>query len=287
MKNKRMNLKWAVVLFVSIGLAACQPMSKEKKQEVKTLKDAFQGKFYIGAAMNANQILGRDTMAVRILEKQFNSIEPENCLKSGMVQPEQGKFDFSVADKYVEFGEKNHMFVVGHCLVWHSQAPRWFFVDNQGNDVSRDTLIARMKNHIETVVGRYRGRIKGWDVVNEAILDDGSFRPSKFYKIIGKDFIKLAFQFAHEADPDAELYYNDYSLANPKKREGVVRLVKSLQEAGVKIDAVGMQTHIHLNSPSFEEYEKSLLAFASLGVKVNVTEMDLNVLPNAWQNSGA
>lgn len=270
-----------------MSFTACQQTSKEQKQEAPTLKDAFEGKFYIGTALNANQIMGRDSQALQIVKTQFNSIVAENCMKSGLIHPEENRFDFTLADKFVEFGEKNNMFIIGHTLIWHSQAPRWFFVDDQGNDVSRDTLIARMKKHIETVVGRYKGRVKGWDVVNEAILDDGSWRLSKFYKIIGEDFIKLAFQFAHKADPDAELYYNDYSMASPGKREGVIKMVKSLQDQGIRIDAVGMQTHIHLNSPSFDEYEKSLKAFADLGIKVNVTEMDISVLPNAWNNQGA
>jgi endo-1,4-beta-xylanase len=162
------------------------------------------------------------------------------------------------------------------------------FVDDNGNDVSRDTLIERMKTHIYTVVGRYKGRVHGWDVVNEAILDDGSWRQSKFYSIIGEDFVKLAFQFAHEADPDAELYYNDYSMAHEGKREGVVEMVKKLQSQGVKIDGIGMQGHLNMDFPSVTEFEKSLLAFADLGVKVHITELDLSVLPSPHrQNVGA
>src|SRR5690606_38644916 len=148
-------------------------------------------------------------------------------------------------------------------------------------------LIQRMKDHIFTVVGRYKGKIKTWDVVNEAILDDGSFRKSKFYEIIGEDFIKLAFQFAHEADPNAELYYNDYSMANAGKREGVVAMVKSLQQQGVRIDGIGMQGHIGLRHPAIEEFEKSILAYSNLGMKVMITELDLSVLPSPWDNVGA
>ena len=171
------------------------------------------------------------------------------------------------------------MAVIGHTLIWHSQLAPWFAVDEQGRDVSPEVLKQRMRDHIHTVVGRYKGRVKGWDVVNEAIEDDGSYRRNVFYRILGEEYIPLAFQYAHEADPDAELYYNDYSLANPRKREGVVRLVQKLKSRGLRIDAVGMQAHLGMEWPSVEEFEKSMLAFAATGVKVMVTELDLNALP--------
>lgn len=251
------------------------------------LKDAFEGKFYIGTALNAGQITGKDAVALTVVKEHFNAIVAENCMKSGMLQPKEGQFNFDLADQFVQFGEQNNMLINGHTLVWHSQAPRWFFTDSLGNDVSREVMIQRMKDHIYTVVGRYKGRVNTWDVVNEAILDDGSWRKSKFYKIIGEDFIKLAFQFAHEADPEAELYYNDYSMSNPEKRSGVVAMVKDLQQQGVKIDGIGMQGHVGLNYPSLEEFEKSILAFSDLGVKVMITEMDITVLPSPWNNAGA
>jgi len=253
----------------------------------KGMKELFQGKFYIGTALNAGQITGRDTASIRIINQHFNSITAENCMKCGPIQPEEGKFNFKLPDQFVEFGTQNQMFVVGHCLVWHSQAPKWFFVDEKGNDVSRDVLISRMKNHIQTVVGRYKGKVKGWDVVNEAILDDGSWRQSKLYTIIGPDFVKLAFQFAHEADPDAELYYNDYSMALPGRREGVVKMIKELQKVGIRVNGIGMQGHCSLDFPNIEEFEKSILAFASLGVKVMITEMDISALPSPKDSRGA
>lgn len=253
----------------------------------KGLKDAFENRFEIGAALNDFQIMGRDEETIDVVKQNFNAIVAENCMKSGRIQPREGEFQFDLADRLVAFGEANNMAIHGHTLIWHSQAPRWFFTDDAGNDVSREVLIQRMKDHIYTVVRRYKGRIQTWDVVNEAILDDGSFRKSKFYEIIGEDFIKLAFQFAHEADPDAELYYNDYSMANPKKRAGVVAMVKKLQEQGVKIDGIGMQGHVGLRYPTIEEFEKSILAFSDLGVKVMITELDLTVLPSPWEDAGA
>jgi endo-1,4-beta-xylanase len=248
------------------------------KQQLK-LKDALKGKFYIGTALNADQINEKDTGSVRVIKEQFDAIVAENCMKSGPLQPKEGVFNFTLADKFVEFGEKNNMFITGHTLVWHAQAPTWFFKDSLGKDISREVLIERMKKHITTVVGRYKGRVKGWDVVNEALNDDGSYRKSKFYEIVGEDFIKLAFQFAHEADPSAELYYNDYSLSNPEKRKGVVAMVKKLKEEGIRIDAVGEQCHVGLDYPEIKDLEASIEAFAALGVKVMITEMEISVLP--------
>jgi endo-1,4-beta-xylanase len=273
------------VLLACFSFANCTQVTKPETEQ--TLKNTLKGKFRIGAALNDSQFAEKDSLAVAVIQKQFNAIVAENCMKSRYLQPEEGKFFFDEADKFVAFGEANNLWITGHCLVWHSQISDWFFIDAQGNDVSRETLIERMKNHITTVVSRYKGRIKGWDVVNEAILDDGSWRESKFYKIIGEDFVKLAFQFAHEADPDAELYYNDYSMANEGKRQGVVKLVKQLKEQGIRIDAVGMQGHLSMDYPSVEEFEKSLLAFSETGVKVMITELDLSILPNPKPNIGA
>ncbi|WP_235714423.1 endo-1,4-beta-xylanase [Alkaliflexus imshenetskii] len=259
----------------------------ELPTQVSTLKDAYKGKFFIGTALNTPQILGTAVDEVNIIKTHFNSIVAENCMKSGPMQPEEGKFNFELADKFVEFGVKNNMHIVGHTLIWHSQAPRWFFTDSEGNDVSPEVLKERMRTHIHTVMGRYKGKIHGWDVVNEVVLDDGSFRDSKFYQILGEDFIKYAFIYAHEADPDAELYYNDYSMALPGKRQGVVNMVRKLQEQGVKIDAIGMQGHVGLDYPELEEFEASMEAFAALGVNVMITEMEISVLPMPVRNLGA
>lgn len=277
------SFKLFTIALISVLLVNCGAV----EQKSPTLKDAFDGKFYIGTALNADQILEEDTGAVRVVKAHFNSITAENIMKSEIIQPIEGEFDFDLADKFVEFGEKNGMKIIGHTLVWHSQAPKWFFVDEQGNDVSPEILKERMKTHITTFVSRYKGRVKGWDVVNECINDDGSWRNSKFYQILGEDFVRYAFEFAHEADPDAELYYNDYSMANPGRRQGVINMVKSLQEQGVRIDGIGMQGHLNMDYPSIEEFEKSLLAFADLGVQIMITELDLSVLPSPRRDVGA
>lgn len=277
------SFKLFAIALISVLLVNCGTVD----QKSPTLKDAFDGKFYIGTALNTDQILGVNTGAVRVVKTHFNSITAENIMKSEIIQPTEGEFDFDLADKFVEFGEKNGMKVIGHTLVWHSQAPKWFFVDEQGNDVSPEVLKERMKTHITTFVSRYKGRVKGWDVVNECINDDGSWRNSKFYQILGEDFVRYAFEFAHEADPDAELYYNDYSMANPGRRQGVINMVKNLQEQGVRIDGIGMQGHLNMDYPSIDEFEKSLLAFADLGVQIMITELDLSVLPSPRRDVGA
>lgn len=272
--------------FVSM-LFSCVAQSQTNQVNQQSLKKAFEHKFLIGVAMNANQITGLDSIGDNVIISDFSSIVAENCMKSGMIQPEEGKFDFSLSDRFVNFGEKHKLYITGHTLIWHSQTPKWFFTDNNGQPVTREVLIDRMHKHIATVVGRYKGRVKGWDVVNEAINDDGSYRESPFYKIIGKDFIKLAFQFAHEADPNAQLYYNDYNMAMAGKREGVVKMVGDLKRDGVKIDAIGMQSHLGLEFPTLDEFEKSILAYSSLGVKVMMTELDLSILPSPWTTTGA
>ncbi len=283
-----MNLKkqYLAIPLLCFALFSCAPKAENNAAQ-NTLKDAFKDKFLIGTAINVDQISGADAEGQRVAIEQFNSIVAENCMKSMYIQPEEGKFTFDDADKFVEFGEKNNMNIIGHTLIWHSQAPAWLFVDEKGNDVSREVLIERMKTHITTLVSRYKGRVHGWDVVNEAIEDNGSWRKTKFYEIIGEDYVRLAFEFAHAADPEAELYYNDYSMAHEGRRNGTVAMIKSLQENGIKIDGIGMQGHFTMDFPALEEFEKSLLAFSGLGMKVMITELDMTLLPNNQRNVGA
>ncbi|WP_423127518.1 endo-1,4-beta-xylanase [Gaoshiqia sp. Z1-71] len=282
---KKMKSAFLYLLVTVVLLSACRGETPADKKPA--LKSAFAGRFYIGTALNASQITGRDSAGIRVVKEQFNAIVAENCMKSAEIQPREGEFDFSLADRFVDFGLENGMFITGHCLIWHSQAPRWFFTDSLGNNVSAEVMTERMRNHIHTVVARYKGRIKGWDVVNEAILEDGSYRKSKFYEILGESFIPLAFQFAHEADPDAELYYNDYNEWYPGKRDAIVQMVRNLKAGGIRIDGIGMQGHIGLDSPSLEDYEAAMVAYANEGMKVMVTELDLSILPNRRRDVGA
>lgn len=271
-------------LLIAAFVAACGNQ-KATVVEEPSLKDAVGDKFLIGVALNVNQSSGVDTSSIKLVKQHFNSIVAENCMKCEVIHPEEDRYDFTLADQFVSFGEKNGMAVIGHCLIWHSQLAPWFCVDEKGNNVTPEVLKQRMKDHITTIVTRYKGRIKGWDVVNEAILEDGSYRKSKFYEILGEEFIPLAFQYAHEADPDAELYYNDYAMNMPGKREGVVKLVSSLKEKGIRIDAVGMQGHMGMDYPDINEFEQSIVAFAGTGVKVMVTEWDMSALPTVEQSA--
>ncbi|HMK31177.1 MAG TPA: endo-1,4-beta-xylanase [Terriglobales bacterium] len=251
------------------------------------LKDAFSGSFRIGAAINRAQIYEQDSGGVALIKRQFNSITPENVLKWELVHPQAETYDFDASDHYVSFGEANHMFLIGHTLVWHNQTPAWVFQDDKGNPLTRQALLERMRAHIYKVVGRYKGRIQGWDVVNEAIADDGAMRQTPWLKIIGEDYIEKAFQYAHEADPEAELYYNDYSLENEPKRGGALRLIARLQAQGIPIAAIGLQGHDRLDWPSLEQQDATIAAFAALGVKVNITELDIDVLPRAARGQSA
>lgn len=283
-----MKLLTPILSFSLMLLLLCCVQAKSTSDDKNpSLKNALDGKFYIGTALNLNQIEGRDTASLKIVKDQFAAIVAENCMKSMYMQPKEGEFFFDDADKFVELGEQNQLFVTGHCLIWHSQAPSWFFTDGKGKDVSPEVLKERMKNHITTIVNRYKGRIKGWDVVNEAILDNGEFRKSKFYEILGEEFIPLAFQYAHEADPDAELYYNDYNEWLNEKRDAIVDLVKTLKEKGIRIDGVGMQGHVGLDSPTLADYKAAIDAYTALGVKVMITEFELSALPSPRFNVGA
>lgn len=273
----------ATASFCGILAAACAGGTTQTKEI--GLKDVVGNKFLVGAALNVRQSSGADTSSLKIVKRHFNSIVAENCMKSEEIQPREGEFFFDEADKFVNFGIENNMSIIGHCLIWHSQCPDWFFTDDKGNNVSPEILRQRMKTHISTVVGRYKGKIKGWDVVNEAIVEDGSYRKSKFYEILGEEFIPLAFQYAHEVDPDAELYYNDYGMNVKGRREGVVKLIRSLKEKGLRIDAVGMQGHMGMDYPDIKEFEESMLAFAAEGVKVMITEWDMSALPTARQSA--
>lgn len=278
-------------LIVTLGVApivaalgACARPSGKPAQVApavtgQALKGAFAQAFQIGAALNAAQFEERDTLGAGLVKTHFNTISPENVLKWERVHPRPGQYDFSSADKYVDFGTRNGMFIVGHTLVWHNQTPQWVFRDDAGNPVSRDALLDRLRDHIHTVVGRYRGRIKGWDVVNEALEEDGTLRQSPWLTIIGEDYILKAFQFAREADPDAELYYNDYSLENAPKRAGAVALISRLLAQGVRVRAVGLQGHDKLTWPTVAQQDSTINAFAALGLKVNITELDIDVLP--------
>lgn len=251
------------------------------------LKEAFKGRFRIGAALNPGHFTESDAAGAAIVKAHFNTITPENDMKWERIHPNPDSFNFGPADRYVKFGEKNGMFIVGHCLIWHNQTPRWVFQDSEGNPPSREKLLERMRTHILTIVRRYKGRVSGWDVVNEALNDDGTMRQSPWFKIIGEDYLAKAFEYAHEADPKAELYYNDYSLENEAKRKGAIELIRKLKAQGAHITAVGLQGHDGMNWPTVEQQDATITAFAALGIKVCITELDVDVLPAATRRPTA
>lgn len=272
-----MNRSFATALAVAAAVAA-EPLTARQDA---ALKDLMPKGMAIGVAMNQRQSDGVDTAAVEIITRHFNQITPENLLKFQLIHPAADRYAFDAQDRYVQFGIDRRMQVVGHTLVWHRQTPAWVFQGADGKPAGRETLLARMRDHIHTVVGRYKGRIHGWDVVNEAIDEDGSLRRSPWHDGIGEDYVAKAFEFAREADPGAELYYNDYNLEKPAKRAGVMALVKALRARGLRVDGIGNQAHWQLESPAIAEIETALIDLRGTGLKVMYTELDINLLPPA------
>lgn len=277
-------------IFIVYSQALLLGASQHATQYVP-LKDLYADKFLVGnilaGGLDGDSLFRQDQEELALLIGEFNCLTAENCMKMQYVQPEEGVFNFKPSDALVHIANKAEMEVVGHALVWHHQVPHWIFKDKQGNTVSREVLIQRMKDHIYKVVTRYKGQIKYWDVVNEAVdlkYEDGQqvafLRESPWYKIIGEDYIELAYRFAHEADPDALLLYNDYSMTDLVKTQFVADMVKDLKDKGIPIHGVGMQGHWHLEWPTRSDLRKALDILSEVGVKVSVSELDVRVLPH-------
>ncbi|GIN56065.1 endo-1,4-beta-xylanase [Lederbergia ruris] len=250
-------------------------MSEENYNEVLSLCERYREQFFIGAAVNQYTI---DTQQ-ELLKKHFNSITAENEMKFENLQPEEGKFTFAVADKLVSFAKENHKQVRGHTLVWHNQTPDWVFTNKNGSFADRKTVLERMNTHISEVVKRYKDDLYCWDVVNEVVTDEGPklLRESKWLETIGEDFIDKAFEFAHQVDPDALLFYNDYNESDPTKRDKIYTLVKGLKERGVPIHGVGLQAHWNVSSPSYDDIRRAIEKYATLELQIQLTEMDVSV----------
>lgn len=275
---------WLLASFLlPVIFSACQSTAKSVKMDPAnhSLKEAFRDAFLIGTAVTPDITSGKDAATHQIVQQHFNSITAENVLKAALINPEPGRFVFGPADEFVSYGEKNKMFIIGHTLVWHNQCPAWFFTNASGKPNSKEEQIERLREHIRVVAGRYAGRIHAWDVVNEVIDNDGSYRPTTWVNAMGNGdtLVKYAFQFAAEFAPNTELYYNDFNAWRPEKRDGIVRLVKMLQKEGIRIDGVGMQGHWGLNYPKTKYIEDAIDAYAACGVKVMITELDVDVLP--------
>lgn len=284
MKNKIINAVWMGT--IALSLVQCTPKmsvpstdpSASPVAEEKGLKDYYKDYFPIGVAVSPRAL---KTDEAGLILKHFNSLTAENVMKMGPIHPKEDEYNWKGANSIMTFARQNKLMVRGHTLVWHNQAPDWIFVDKRGNKVSKDVLLQRLKDHITTVVTRYKGQVYAWDVVNEAISDraDEYLRPSEWQQICGEEYIAKAFQWAHEADPNAQLFYNDYNVINPVKREKIYRLVMSLKNAGVPIHGIGMQGHWAVNEPTRGQLDSTISRFAELGLKVQITELDISVYP--------
>lgn len=267
---------------VAIIVAGALFMSCKSKITESGLKNSFEKDFYIGTALNNDQIEVKDSIVNNLIENQFNAITPENIMKCEVIHPEWNTYNFEMSDKFVAYGQKNNMFIVGHALLWHEQlAP---FVKKIK---SKDSLQLFVTNHINTVAGKYKGKVDGWDVVNEALNEDGTLRKSLFLEKLGEDYLVNAFKLAEKAAPGTELYYNDYNIEQPKKRPGAIALLTKIKNSGARIDGVGIQGHWGLDKPSVNEIEESIIAFSKLGLKVMITELDVSVLVNPYDLEGA
>lgn len=270
----------ALVLSVAFGTLLAISCSNSKKTTTSTsstpsLKEVFKNDFLIGTAMSADQIEEKIPGAARLIPEQFNAVTPENIMKAEIIHPEWNRYDFDLADKLVAYAKKNNMKVTAHTLIWHSQTPAFL-----RGIRSADSIKQYFVNHITNVASRYDGKVYSWDVVNEALNEDGTLRNSVFLRNLGEDYIVEAFRLAQKAAPHTLLYYNDYNIEQPKKRAGAIAIIKKIQAAGVRIDGVGIQGHWHMDNPPLADIEQSIKEFAALGIKVAFTELDLSALPN-------
>ena len=262
---------FAAVLFACVGVTG--------QSNFKTLKDAYKDHFTIGVSVNMGNLISPDKAGH--IKEHFNSITAENDMKPSSTQPNKGQWNFSNSDNIMRFAEANKIPVRGHCLIWHNQTGNFMFYDDDGKLLSKEALFARMKNHIETIMGRYKGRIYAWDVVNEAITDDPKaphpYRESLFYKIAGDEFIRKAFEYAHNADPGALLFYNDYNETDPVKRDRIYNMVRQLKADGVPVHGIGMQGHYNVASPSESELRAAIKRYREVVDVIHVTELDVRI----------
>jgi len=252
-------------------------VSGQTDQHRRGLKDYYKGYFPVGVAVTPRQLA--DSAQKNFILKHFNSLTAENAMKMAPIHPKENSFFWTDADAIVNFAQQYKLKLRGHTLCWHNQTPRWMFYDQAGNLVSKEVLLQRLKAHIYAVVGRYKGKVYAWDVVNEAVADepDRMFRNSLWYQICGEDYIFKAFQYAHEADPKAILFYNDYNTEYPRKREHIYQLLKKMRDAGIPVHAVGLQAHWSITNPSKQELESTIMRYASLGIKIQITELDVSI----------
>ncbi len=270
-----------LINIISIGIAfilmqCAEPNKTSSSNGQKPgLKDYYREHFKMGVAVYPKALDGSQAHLIRT---HFESMTPENVMKIGPIHPAPGVYNWDPADKIVAFARENNLALRGHALCWHNQTPEWFF-KTEGDSLLKDTLLNRLQDHITTVVSRYKDDIYAWDVVNEAISDkkDQFYRDSEFFKVCGEDFITKAFEYARAADPDVQLFYNDYEVINPVKRQKIYDMIKSMKEAGVPIDGIGIQGHWSVFEPSEQQLRETISAFTDLGLKIQITELDVSV----------
>lgn len=279
-RNRYPALILSALLFITaIGKSTA---ATDDPQKQKGLKDYYKDYFTMGVAVSPGSLSGPQS---DLILRNFGSLTCENVMKPAPIHPEENRYVWTNADLVADYAKANGLKMRGHTLVWHNQTPAWFFKDEQGNPASKELALKRMREHIHQVVGRYKGVVYAWDVVNE-VIDDGqkTYRESDWYKICGPDFIAAAFRYAHEADPDALLFYNDYNTENPVKREKIIKMIKGLLDEGVPIHGIGLQGHWSITNPSEQQMRESLDEYAKLGLKIQVTELDLSVYPSGHNN---
>lgn len=280
MKISRRNLL-AMSGATAALLTTAKLQAAEKAAAATGLKEAYKNDFLIGAALSASIISKQDPKLTALITKDFNSITAENCQKWGEVRNEDGSWKWQDSDAFVNFGTQHNMHIVGHTLGWHSQIPESVFKNKDGSYISKEALAKKQQEHITTLVDRYKGKIAAWDVVNEAVGDDNNMRTSHWYNIMGDDFLVNAFNLAHEVDPKAHLMYNDYNNEQAGKRGATIEMLKRLQKRKTPIHGLGMQAHVGLES-DMKNFEDSILAYSELGLRIHLTELDIDVLPSVW-----
>ena len=285
-----MNIRLLLLAAAALFAAACsvdEPAPAPAPQEDIALRAEFDGRFLVGTALNVRQVEAADPEFNAFILKHFNALTAENAMKWERIHPAEGEWNWEPADRIVEFAVEHGIHLTGHTLVWHQQTPDWVFQDADGNPASRELLLERMQAHIESVVGRYKGKVPSWDVVNEGVNEDGSIRDNIWRQLIGDDYMEKAFEFAQAADPDAILFYNDYNMFAPGRRKGTIALVERLRANGIEKLGIGLQGHMRIDYPeTLDEFERSIVAFGELGVDVAITELDVSVLPWPGEKNG-
>lgn len=280
--NRRTFIRNSAISMAGISLLRTKAFALASEMG---LKDLYKDDFLIGTAIGSRTLMGENSEMRDLIAREFNQVTSENAMKWAVVHPKEDVWKFEEPDRLVEFAEKNKMQIQGHVLVWHSQVPRDIFVAPDGNQASKELLLKRMETHILTLVDKYKGRIQSWDVVNESITPEDGFRKSKWLEICGPEFMERAFQLAHEADPKCSLIYNDYNEEDPKRRDFIVQLVNDYKKKGVPIHGIGMQAHLNLDTPDLKLWEDAIVAYAAAGMRVNITELEVDVLPYDWSRS--